>query len=114
MNIGSGTGYLSALAGCLLGRNGVNHGVERIPELVDFADESTQKLEEETQGLTYSRPRFITGSCFRLDTTSRKYDRMYCGAACTQEQLNEFFVKLLARGGVAVLPCDNKVAYVCV
>ncbi|XP_065320043.1 protein-L-isoaspartate O-methyltransferase domain-containing protein 1-like isoform X2 [Gordionus sp. m RMFG-2023] len=37
LNIGSGTGYLSTIAGILLGPFGVNHGVEIFKDLIEFS-----------------------------------------------------------------------------
>ena len=37
LNIGSGTGYLSTMAGLILGRNGINHGIELHADVVEYA-----------------------------------------------------------------------------
>lgn len=43
LNVGSGTGYLSTMAGLILGTSGVNHGIELHDEVVQYA---YQKLNE--------------------------------------------------------------------
>jgi protein-L-isoaspartate O-methyltransferase len=37
LNIGSGTGYLSTMCGLLIGRNGMNHGIELHADVTDYA-----------------------------------------------------------------------------
>jgi len=37
LNIGSGTGYLSTMCGLMIGRGGINHGIELYADVVEYA-----------------------------------------------------------------------------
>ena len=108
LNIGSGTGYFNVLVGYMIGRVGVNRGIEISSPLVDFAREKTDTFLKNTS-VGVCSPMFIAGNCFRLDTTDRKYDRVYCGAECSELQLRDFILKTIKIGGVAVVPCNKRV-----
>ena len=111
MNIGSGTGYFSSLAGYVLKRGSTNHGIEVYEDLMDFANERLEEfLRYSPQvGREFCQPRFIAGNCFRLDPSDRKYDRIYSGAACPASKIS-FIVQLTKVGGYAIVPCRNKVS----
>lgn len=109
LNIGSGTGYFSMLAGYIVGTRGVNHGIELRANLVEHANECCDefftykpKMKKE---ICY--PQFIAGNCFHIDALAFKYDRVYCGAACPPARL-EFLQQLVKPGGFVVVPSGTK------
>ncbi len=91
LNVGSGTGYLSTMAGLILGRNGVNHGIEVHPEVVDYARSRLNAFVTSQAAVDlyeFCEPRFVVGNCMDISkSTPNRYDRIYCGAACPESDL---------------------------
>ena len=110
LNIGSGTGYFSCLAGCILQAHGINHGIELYQDLVQFAKERVEEFLRFSPSVAddICPPKFLAGNCFRLDSSGCHYDRVYCGAACPASKV-PFIVSLTKIGGFAVIPCRDKV-----
>ncbi|KAL9980549.1 hypothetical protein ACROYT_G009151 [Oculina patagonica] len=109
LNIGSGTGYFSCLAGCILQAQGINHGIELHEDLVAFAKERVEEYLRFSPTVAYDicPPKFVAGNCFRLDPAGCNYDRVYCGAACPASKVH-FILGLTKIGGFAVIPCRGK------
>ncbi|KAH9363724.1 hypothetical protein HPB48_020458 [Haemaphysalis longicornis] len=110
LNLGSGTGYLSTVAGLLLGSHGVNHGVELHEDVVQYARLKVSQFMRSSQALEehdFCEPRFVVGNCMCIDGTGRRYDRVYCGASCPPEQA-AVLKALLKVGGVLVMPCNDQ------
>ena len=94
LNIGSGTGYLSCLASCLLGEKGLSHGIEIKSELVKASQAACKTWFESILEMRQAGrsdlpapcppPSIVKGNCFDIDvvfsTNSCKYDRIYIGA----------------------------------
>lgn len=112
LNIGSGTGYFSCLAGCILQAQGINHGIELHEDLVHFAKERVEEFLRFSPSVAYDMcpPKFIAGNCFRLDPTGCSYDRVYCGAACPASKA-PFILSLTKIGGFAIIPCRDRVRF---
>lgn len=110
LNIGSGTGYFSCLAGYILQAHGVSHGIEVYEDLVQFAKERVEEYFRFCPSVAYDicPPKFIAGNCFQLDPSGCCYDRVYCGAACPPNKV-PFILGLTKIGGFAVLPCRDRV-----
>ncbi|KAK8778749.1 hypothetical protein V5799_019908 [Amblyomma americanum] len=111
LNLGSGTGYLSTVAGLLLGSHGVNHGVELHEDVVQYARLKVSQFMRSSQALEehdFCEPRFVVGNCLTLDAGGRRYDRIYCGASCPPEQA-AVLKALLKIGGMLVMPCNDQV-----
>ena len=85
LNVGSGTGYFSCLAGFILQAQGINHGIELHEDLVQFAKERVEEFLRFSPSVAYDicPPKFIAGNCFRLDPLGCNYDRVNCGTSCT-------------------------------
>lgn len=114
LNLGSGTGYLSTVAGLLLGSHGVNHGVELHEDVVQYARLKVSQFMRSSQALEehdFCEPRFVVGNCLCIDGTGRRYDRVYCGASCPPEQA-AVLKALLKVGGVLVMPCNDQLVQV--
>eukprot|EP00042_Codosiga_hollandica_P044654 m.445005 g.445005 ORF g.445005 m.445005 type:complete len:994 (+) comp56842_c0_seq1:1277-4258(+) len=108
LNIGSGSGYLSVVAGILLHSNteqsSINHGVEICQELVEYSRERVNMFMSSSESALV-KPVLVQGSCFDLDPAVQ-YDRIYCGAECPAEpaELLQRLLRLLKPGGSIVLP----------
>ncbi|XP_046857635.1 uncharacterized protein LOC124451045 [Xenia sp. Carnegie-2017] len=109
LNIGSGTGYFSMLAGYIVGSKGLNHGIELRGNLVEHANDCCEEFFTYFPKLkkTICFPQFIAGNCFHVDQTAFKYDRVYCGAACPREKF-DFLLELLKPDGLVIVPTGNK------
>lgn len=110
LNIGSGTGYFSCLAGYILQAQGINHGIELHDDLVQFAKERVEEYLQFCSAVAHDvcLPKFLAGNCFQLDPSACSYDRVYCGAACPANKLR-FILALTKIGGFAIIPCRNRV-----
>ena len=112
LNIGSGTGYLSTVAGLLLGANGQNHGIEICGNLVKFAQNKMQLFLEKSMpnilGVEFCDPLFLTGNGLCLSLCDCQYDRVYCGAAVSSAY-EDYMKSLIKVGGILIMPFDDKV-----
>jgi len=131
LNVGSGSGYLSCLVACLLGKNGLSHGIDVNEEVVNHSRECTlrwfdrhRQLVQEHDDLNHNNNsnieipeileegiNFVHGNCFNIDIDAAaqtcKYDRIYIGAGCPDDK-KEFFYSLLAENGLMILPVNSK------
>ncbi|XP_076756891.1 uncharacterized protein LOC143426993 [Xylocopa sonorina] len=105
LNLGSGTGYLSTMAGLVLSQHGTNHGIELHEDCLEYAYERLEEFKQESLALDefdFCEPVFIQGNCLNV-APDRQYDRVYCGAACPENY--EGFIKQFVRiGGILVMP----------
>lgn len=119
LNVGSGSGYLSCLAACLLGEEGVSHGVEICDSVCEFSKERAKvwhaklsnNLPQEAKIIAIDGISFVNANCFDIDVLSAvstfKYDRIYVGAGCPDSR-KEFFLSMLADDGILVVPINEK------
>ena len=122
LNVGSGSGYLSCLAACLLGDSGLSHGIEVSPLALTHSQECTKKWfqnlltrrrngEEDVPAVTEEGVSFVCGNCFNIDleqaASSCRYDRIYIGAGCPESRL-EFFFSLLADDGILIASINER------
>lgn len=100
LNIGSGTGYFSALVAQIIGASAVNIGVECHEELVELARRNCAAA-----GLPDIH--FQCGDCFCIDVDkSMKFDRIYIGAGAPRNA--RFLFKLLKYDGIVVGPFEDE------
>lgn len=114
LNLGSGTGYLSTMAGLILGPYGVNHGIELHEDVVEYAREKLEEFKKKTSAFEefdFCEPRFVVGNCLQLSSGCRLYDRVYCGAACPAEHEN-YMKNLIKIGGILVMPLNDQLMQV--
>ncbi|XP_011304994.1 uncharacterized protein [Fopius arisanus] len=105
LNVGSGTGYLSTMVGLILGRHGINHGIELNKDCMEYAYERLEEFKRKSLALNefdFCEPVFMHGNFLRV-IPHQQYDRVYCGAACPES--HEAFIKQFVKiGGVLVMP----------
>ena len=113
LNIGSGTGYLSTVAGLQLGAYGTNHGVEICQNVVDFSQKKLQQFLKTAMpdifGVEFCEPVFVTGNGLCINECYRQYDRVYCGAEVDIQHAN-YMKSLLKVDGLLVMPCNGMVS----
>ncbi|CAG7836346.1 unnamed protein product [Allacma fusca] len=109
LNIGSGTGYLSTMAGLMLGRGGINHGIELHSDVVEYARFKLEQFKISSHAVDlfeFCEPSFSIGNCMDALPTPYRYDRIYCGAACPPKYL-QVIIDSLKIGGISVVPVND-------
>ncbi|XP_076065992.1 uncharacterized protein LOC143039616 [Oratosquilla oratoria] len=110
LNLGSGTGYLSTMAGLILGPYGVNHGIELHADVVSYAQKRLEEFHNKSLALdafSFCEPQFLQGNCMCLPPDMPQYDRVYCGASCPETHEN-YMKSLIKVGGVLVMPLNDQ------
>ena len=98
LNVGSGTGYLSAIVARLIGPHATHHGVEMRPGLVELSSRLAQ------QHLPTGAVCFHHGSIHQVDVNaSMKFDRLYVGAGVALQDRGHI-LSLLKCGGEHTRP----------
>ncbi|XP_072753195.1 protein-L-isoaspartate O-methyltransferase domain-containing protein 1 [Anoplolepis gracilipes] len=109
LNLGSGTGYLSTMAGLILQQHGTNHGIELHEDCLEYAYNRLEEFKQKSLALNefdFCEPIFIQGNCLSI-IPNRQYDRVYCGAGCPES--HEAFIKQFVRiGGILVMPYKDQ------
>ena len=110
--VGSGTGYLSAMVGMLLGPRGINRGIEIYSANVKYARERINNFVRNSpfyDPTQFSFPEFQVGNGLLLDPQHGTYDRVYCGADVPQGY-DGVMKCLLNPGGILVMPYNGAVS----
>lgn len=65
LSLGSGTGYLSTMAGLILGSNGVNHGIELHEDVITYANGKLTDFKKYSGAIDefdFCEPKFLKGT----------------------------------------------------
>lgn len=100
LDIGSGSGWTSALLSQIVGLNGSVYAVEKIPELLAFGKENCEKIE--ARNVTF----FLAGREYGLPEHA-PYDRILVSAAA--DTLPKELLDQLTNDGKLVIPVKNDI-----
>lgn len=103
LDVGSGSGWTSALLSYLVGENGEVFAVERIPELLKLGEENCRKL-------NLSNIHFHPASTYYGLREYAPYDRILVSAAA--DSLPPELLDQLKPGGVLVIPIRNDITII--
>jgi protein-L-isoaspartate O-methyltransferase len=117
LNLGSGSGYLSAIASCILGPRALSHGVELDAGNLAFSQAALARLRA-SAGPEFCAARLpditlVRGNALNVSelNLARCYDRIYLGASIRAADLPGV-ARLLAVGGVLVGPVEDELVRV--
>ncbi|XP_034187523.1 protein-L-isoaspartate(D-aspartate) O-methyltransferase [Osmia lignaria lignaria] len=100
LDVGSGSGYLSACMGYMVGSRGHVIGIDHIPELIEMATKNVR--EDCTHFLKEGRVKFIVGDGRLGRAADGPYNAIHVGAAA--DVLPEQLIDQLAPGGRLICP----------
>lgn len=108
LNVGSGTGYLSSMAGFMIGSSGSNFGIELYENVVKYARECCNPMAKSSEACAFDWciPEFIVGNAFQIATQIR-YDRIYVGALVPQHK-RSYFCNFLKINGCLIMPYGHE------
>ncbi len=100
LDVGSGSGWTTALLACLVGSKGSVFGVERIKELVEFGRENCKRLD--IRNVKF----YLAGDEFGLKKYAL-YDRILVSAS--YDKIPKSLIYQLKIGGKMVIPVNNDI-----
>lgn len=101
LDVGSGSGYLTAVLANLVGPHGTVVGIDHIQPLVDLAKKNMAKSEEGRKMLDSGQVRFVTGDGRKGWREDAPYDAIHVGAAAAEHH-QELIDQLKAPGRLFV------------
>lgn len=101
LDIGSGSGWTTALLCYLVGQNGEVTGVERFDELVQFGSNNLQKFNP------YNNCKIIKAKEDYLGIKGKQFDKILISASA--EYFPEILLEQLGENGTIVMPIKNSI-----
>ncbi|MBI2438981.1 MAG: protein-L-isoaspartate O-methyltransferase [Candidatus Moranbacteria bacterium] len=105
LDIGSGSGWTSALLGSIVGENGKVVAVELLPELYEITKQNVEKFGFMSAGVIEC----VLGDGHKGYEACAPYDRILVSAAA--DEVPEALKKQLVVGGKMVIPIHNHLVY---
>jgi len=102
LDVGSGSGYLTAIMGQLVGPSGQAVGIDHVKELVQMANENMKKSEDNQKQLDNGTVKFIVGDGRLGYAPLAPYNSIHVGAAAPE--IPEKLITQLAKPGRLILP----------
>jgi protein-L-isoaspartate(D-aspartate) O-methyltransferase len=100
LDIGSGSGWTTALLASVVGKNGFVEGIERIPSLVEYGINSLKRAHIENASIEFSNSHV-------LGKPGHHYDRILVSASA--DELPMTLIEQLNPQGILVIPILNSV-----
>ncbi len=111
LDIGSGSGYLTAVLANLVGPSGKVVGVDHIQGLVDLANKNTSKSKEGREMLESGKVRFVKADGrLGLDDGEGEWDAIHVGAAA--KEAHKVLVEQLRAPGRLFIPVGEDAQYI--
>lgn len=111
LDIGSGSGYLTAVLANLVGPAGKVVGVDHIQDLVDLANKNMSKSEEGRDMLESGKVRFLKADGrLGLDDGEGGWDAIHVGAAA--KEAHKVLVEQLRAPGRLFIPVGEDLQYI--
>lgn len=121
LDIGSGSGYLTAVLASLVGPQGRVVGIDHIQGLVDLANKNMAKSEQGKQWLESGKVKFVKGDGrlgykedeVAFSSTAKEdegYDAIHVGAAA--KEAHETLIEQLRRPGRLFIPVGEEMQYI--
>jgi protein-L-isoaspartate(D-aspartate) O-methyltransferase len=111
LDIGSGCGYFTVLAGYLCGPTGLVHGLDLYDHIIEFAQNNVKSFLNDEKGAslgkTFDHVKFFKRNCFLPTIDNILYDKIHVGACCPDAKIQELY-NILAPGGVLVTPYGDR------
>eukprot|EP01124_Arcella_intermedia_P021945 TRINITY_DN3166_c0_g1_i1.p1 TRINITY_DN3166_c0_g1~~TRINITY_DN3166_c0_g1_i1.p1 ORF type:complete len:580 (+),score=70.41 TRINITY_DN3166_c0_g1_i1:34-1740(+) len=111
LDIGSGSGHLTALAGYLTGPGGLVHGLDLFDYIIEFSNQNIKNFlasrPKDAPPIDLSHVHFFKRNCFLPDPEETKYDRIHVGCCCPESRIN-YLYDLLKPDGILVTPFGDK------
>ena len=102
LDVGSGSGWTVALLSQIVGEHGKVYGIERIPELKEFAEKNILKYNFIKKGIT----RVVCGDGYKGLPKLKPFDKISVAAAA--EEIPAELLKQLKIGGRLVIPIGRQ------
>uniref|UniRef100_A0A0N5A8P3 Protein-L-isoaspartate O-methyltransferase n=1 Tax=Syphacia muris TaxID=451379 RepID=A0A0N5A8P3_9BILA len=107
LDVGSGSGYLTACMAEMVGNTGKVIGIDHIPELIELAVNNTRKNHDEL--IESGRLKYVVGDGREGYAPCAPYNAIHVGAAAPK--LPEKLVEQLAKGGRMLVPIGASQLY---
>lgn len=118
LDIGSGSGYLTAVLANLVGEQGKVVGLDHIPALVELAKKNMEKSEQGRAWLANGRAQFVCGDGrlgyvdpeYQAQEGQEQWDAIHVGAAA--KEAHEVLIQQLRRPGRLFIPVGEGMQYI--